>query len=274
MNLQMEIQSLLKKDKYDFKDLIKIMEILRKKCPWDKKQTFDSLIKYLKEETYELIEAIIKKDYKNIKEELGDLLLQVVFYSQIAKECGLFDINEVIDFLCKKLIRRHPHVFNNMNLKNEEEVLKNWEKIKTMEKKEKVRSVLDNIPKTLDPLQEAYELQTQAAKYKFDWPNKDLIIEKVKEELNELLEAIKKSDKEKIEEEIGDLLFVIVNLSRYLKIDPSLALKKSNLKFKRRFQYIEKKLKEHNLKIGEEKLEILEKFYQEAKEKEKIKNGI
>ncbi len=241
MNLEKEIKSLLKKDKYNFKDLIKIMEILRKNCPWDKKQTFDSLIKYLKEETYELIEALLKKDFKNLKEELGDLLLQVIFYSQIAKEYNLFDINEVIDFLCKKLIRRHPHVFNNIKVKDEKEILENWEKIKAMEKKEEKQSVLDNIPKTLDPLKESYKLQAEAAKYKFDWPNKNLIIEKVKEELNELLEAIKEADKEKIEEEIGDLLFVIVNLSRHLKVDPSLALKKSNIKFKRRFQYIEKK---------------------------------
>lgn len=270
MALENEIHNLLKKDSYDFDDLIKIMEILRKNCPWDKKQTFDSLVKYLEEEVCELIEAIIKKDYENMKEELGDLLLQVVFYSQIAKEKGLFDINKVIDFLCKKLIRRHPHIFGNVKVEDEKDVLKNWEKIKAKEKE--VKSALDNIPKALDPLKESYKLQAEAAKYKFDWPDKNLILEKLKEELNELLEAIKESDKKKIEEEIGDLLFVIVNLSRHLNVDPSLALRKTNLKFKRRFQYIEKKLKENNLKLGEEKLEVLEKFYQEAKEKEK--NGI
>ena len=229
MKLKNEIQNFLKKDSYNFDDLIKIMEILRKSCPWDKKQTFESLIRYLEEEVYELIEAIIKKDYKNMKEELGDLLLQVVFYSQIAKEKNLFDINKVIDALCKKLIRRHPHVFGNIKAKNEKEVLENWKKIKAKEKK--ARGILNSLPKTLDPLKEAYELQAEAEKYKL---NENLTLEKLEKKLNELLETIKKSKKEEIEEKIGNLLFAIVGLFKYLKIDPSLVLRKVNLKFRAR----------------------------------------
>ncbi len=268
MDINKEMQRLKRKEKYNFEDLKKIMHILRNKCPWDKKQTFESLTKYIQEEAFELIEAILKKDIDAIKEEAGDLFLQPVFISEIAKEKGYFDIDEVIDSLCKKLIFRHPHVFGTEIVKDEKDVLKNWEKLKEKEKKEKEVSVLDKI-KELDPIKEAYKLQKEAAKYNFDWKDLNLLFEKVKEEFNELSKALKENKKEEIEEEIGDLLFVLVNLSRHLSIDPSLALRKSNMKFRKRFSYIERKLKKNNKNLKETSLEELEKYYQEAKKKEK-----
>ena len=198
-----------KKDRYTFEDLKNIMKELRQKCPWDKKQTHDSLKKYLIEETYEVIDAIEKRDWQALKEELGDLLLQPIFHARIAEEEGRFNIDDVIDHLCKKLIKRHPHVFGEEEAKTAEEVLKNWEKRKIEERK----SVLEGVPKHLPALMRAEKLQKKASKVGFDWNNFEEVKEKVFEEWNEFWSAVEKGDKREIEHEFGDLLFALVNLA-------------------------------------------------------------
>jgi tetrapyrrole methylase family protein/MazG family protein len=253
------------KEKYTFEDLKKIMEELRKKCPWDRKQTHESLKKYLIEETYEVIDAIDKKDWEALKEELGDLLLQPVFHAKIAEEEGKFNIDDVIDYLCKKLIERHPHVFGEEEAKTAEEVLKNWEKRKLKKRK----SVLEGVPKSLPALMRAEKLQKKAAKVGFDWQNIGQVKEKVQEEWKEFWEALQSGDREKIEHEFGDLLFALVNLARFLNIDPEEALQKANERFIKRFSYIEEKVKESGKPWEEFTLEELDRFWEEAKKQEK-----
>ncbi len=251
---------------YDFSKLVEIMEKLRKECPWDKKQTRESLRPYLIEETYEVLEAIDEGNPDKLKEELGDLLLQVVFHAEIAKEKGEFDINDVIDFLCNKLIYRHPHVFGDVKVKSAEEVLENWEKLKKREKNH-ADSVLSGVPKELPALLQAFRLQEKASKVGFDWDNVEGVINKIKEELSELIEAVREKDKEKIEHEMGDLLFAIANLGRFVGVDPENALRKCNARFKERFQYIEKRLSEEGKSPQEVSLEYMDKLWEEAKEK-------
>ncbi|MCX7724528.1 MAG: nucleoside triphosphate pyrophosphohydrolase [Thermodesulfovibrio sp.] len=249
-----------------FDRLVEIMEILRseKGCPWDKIQTHDTLKKYLIEETYELIEAIENKDPNSIKEELGDLILQIVFHSQIAKEQGSFDINDVIDSITQKMIGRHPHVFGDADFKTPEEVLKQWDERKKEEGK-LGSSILDGIPKALPSLLRAYKIQSRVAKVGFDWENIDGVIEKIKEELKEVEEAVKLGEKEKIEEEIGDLLFSLVNLARFLKIDPETALRKTNKKFEERFKKLEKIAQQRGKDLKNMTLSEMDTIWEEVK---------
>jgi tetrapyrrole methylase family protein/MazG family protein len=263
------LEGRLKREKYSFNDLVKIMEILRspKGCPWDRKQTHESLIPYLIEETYEVVDAVEKGDDEELKEELGDLLLQVVFHSQIAKERGAFTIEDVVDSISRKLVNRHPHVFGEReDIKTAEDVLREWDKFKEKEGKKR-ESVLDGVPESMPALERAYKLQKRAEKVGFDWRDFEGIKEKLLEELNEIEGEIKNKNKEKLEEEAGDLLFMAVNLVRFLGIHPELALRKANEKFEKRFRFMERRAKEEGKELSRLNLDELENLWQEAKEK-------
>ena len=242
-----------------FDELLKIMEELRAKCPWDESQTHESLKKYLIEEAYELLDAIDSKDDKKLKEELGDLLLQVVFHSHIAKERGAFDIWDVIRELNKKLIDRHPHVFG---CESPEEVLKNWEERKLKERE----SVLDGVPKNLPALMRSQRLQDRASLVGFDFERPEQALEKLMEEIEELKDAIVLKDKRELEHELGDILTAVVELGRLLGLDAELCLQKANDRFERRFKYIEKKAKELGKNLKDMSLEEMDKLWMEAKE--------
>ena len=255
------------KKRFSFDDLVEIMRKLRSPegCPWDREQTHESLVPYLIEETYEVVDAITKRDYENLREELGDLLLQVVFHSQIASEEGKFTIDDVVDGICKKLIFRHPHVFGDRDdIKTSEDVLEKWEEFKKKEGKKR-ESLLDGIPESLPALDYALKLQKRAAKVGFDWKDFEGIKEKLLEEIEEVEESYRKGNREKIEEEVGDLLFMVVNLARALNVNPEIALRKANQKFVRRFSYIEKKAREKGKSLEEMSLEEMEELWQEAK---------
>ncbi|MGB9807368.1 MAG: nucleoside triphosphate pyrophosphohydrolase [Thermosulfidibacteraceae bacterium] len=253
-------------EKHPFDRLVWIMKELRAKCPWDRVQTWDSLKPYIIEEAYEVVSAIEERNVQKLKEELGDLLLQVVFQSEIASESKEFDIYGVIEFLCEKLIRRHPHVFGDLNVEDKEEVLENWEKIKSSEKKSR-ESLLDGVPDSLPALLSAYRLQEKASRVGFDWGDITSVWKKVEEELGELKEAVEKGSRDNIEAELGDLLFAIANLARFLDVDPESALRMCNRRFKERFKYIEESLREKGLKWGDVNLEYLDKLWEEAKER-------
>jgi len=246
----------------EFDELVKIMEKLRKKCPWDKEQTHKSLRQYLIEETYEVINSIEEGNFEDLKEELGDLLLQVLFHAEIARENGRFTIKDVIKTISGKLIRRHPHVFEKVIVETPEEVFKNWEIIKREEGK---TSILDGVPQTLPALLKAYRIQEKVAGVGFDWELSDDVFSKIEEEVAELKESIKSENTAEIEEEIGDLIFSIVNISRFYKINTEDALRKTNEKFMNRFKYVEQKITEHNKKLGTVSLEEMDKFWEEAK---------
>jgi tetrapyrrole methylase family protein/MazG family protein len=249
-----------------FDELVKIMEILRseKGCPWDRVQTHDTLKRYLLEEAYELIEAIENKDSKAMKEELGDLLLQIVFHSEIAKQNSNFDINDVIQTIIQKMIRRHPHVFAEADFKTPEEVLAQWDERKKEEGKLH-ESILDGIPLALPALLRAYKIQSRVSKVGFDWDNAQGVVEKIKEEVKEVEEAIACQEKNRIEEEIGDLLFSIVNLARFLKIDPEAALRKTNRKFEKRFKKLEKIAKQKGKNLKDMTLQEMDSLWNEIK---------
>lgn len=257
----------MEKDRYSFEDLVKIMEKLRSPngCPWDREQTHKSLIPYLVEETYELVDAVEREDWENLKEELGDLLLQVVFHSQIAKENGKFDVNDVVDSICKKLIFRHPHVFGcRSDIKSSEDVLREWDRFKEKEGKKR-DSLLDGIPKSLPAVDYALKLQKRVAKVGFDWDSYKEALDKVLEEVREVKESAEEGNKDKVEEEIGDLLFMVVNLARLLDVNPEIALRKANRKFSERVSYMERKAKELGKSLSEMSLEEMEKLWEEAK---------
>jgi tetrapyrrole methylase family protein/MazG family protein len=260
------------KIKYPLDPLVEIMDKLRGPdgCPWDRKQTFITLKKYVIEETYEVLEAIDQADMNKLAEELGDLLLQVVFLSKLAKEKDYFDINDVISVICKKLIRRHPHVFSDAVVNTPQEVELNWEKIKSREKNSNngSRKLLDSVPKVFPALLKAQKLQDKAAKVGFDWADIAGPIGKVREELKELDDAIKQNKREKVEEEIGDLFFAIVNVCRFLDIDAETSLQRANLKFTKRFSYIEERLLEKNLQWNELNLQYMDMLWEEAKKSE------
>jgi len=220
-----------------FMELLKIMEDLRLQCPWDKKQTIHSLRNLTLEEAYELSEAIVTEDMKGIREELGDLLLHIVFYARIAEEQSLFHIGDIIQTLNEKLIRRHPHIYGDVQVENEEDVKKNWEQIKMDEGK---KSVLGGVPNSLPALIKAFRMQDKTSQVGFDWKDKEGVRTKLNEELNELDEAIsRENNQDEIESEFGDVLFTMVNYARFIGVDPETALEKTNRKFKRRFEYIE-----------------------------------
>jgi len=245
--------------------LIEVMDRLRgpSGCPWDKEQTHKSLKKYLIEETYEVLDAIDDENMNKFCEELGDLLLQVVFHARIAEEQNNFDINDVIAGIAKKLIRRHPHVFGDLQVDNASEVLVNWEDIKAKEKKKE--SIFEDIPKSLPALMRAEKIQKKAARVGFDWPSIEGAWLKVKEELGELEEVIEFDEKIRIKEELGDLFFAIVNVCRFLDIDPEEVLQNTNVKFIKRFSYIERYVKEERLIWSELNLEYMDKLWEEAK---------
>ncbi len=246
--------------RYTFEDLVKVMERLRRECPWDREQTHESLKKYLIEEAYEVLDAIDSKDDEKLKEELGDLLLQPVFHSQIAKERGAFDIGDVIDTLVRKLIERHPHVFGDAK---PEDVLKNWEK-KKMEKRE---SILEGIPKHLPALMRSQKLQDKASQVGFDFTDISQVFEKIQEEIEELKESLRDNDKENIKHEIGDILTAVVELARFVGVDAESALQEANDRFIRRFQYIEKRAKEMGKSLEEMSLEEMDRLWEEGKRK-------
>jgi len=237
-------------------------------CPWDREQTHESLLKYLIEEAYEVVDAVLDRDDEALKEELGDLLLQTVFHSQIARERGAFTIDDVVDSVTRKLIFRHPHVFGGKEgIETAEDVSKEWERLKEEEGKRR-ESSLDGIPKSLPALERAYKLQKRAEKVGFDWKDFKGIKEKMVEELGEIEEELARGDREKLEEEVGDLLFMAVNLARFLGVHPETALQKANKKFEKRFRLMEKRAKEMGRELKDMDIEQLEELWQEAKERE------
>lgn len=247
-----------------FKHLLDIMDELREKCPWDSKQTFDSLRYLTIEETYELSDAIISKNYDEIRKELGDLMLHLVFYAKIGEEEKKFDIESVLEGICTKLIRRHPHVFGTENAETAEEVRNNWEKIKLTEKGN--RSVLGGVPNALPAMVKAYRIQEKAQGVGFDWENREQVWDKVREEMEEFYTEIENNTANK-EEEFGDLLFALINYARFINVNPEDALEKCNRKFISRFQYIEKKAAEQGKSVADMNLEEMENLWQEAKGK-------
>jgi tetrapyrrole methylase family protein/MazG family protein len=249
-----------------FKKFVEIIKKLRAPdgCPWDKEQNLYSLKEHLIEEVYELVDALDKKDINNIKEELGDLLLHVVFHSNIAEEEGLFDITDVINNISEKMIRRHPHVFGEIKVKDSNEVLKNWEEIKKEEKQSR-NSIFDGIPGNLPSIQKSYELQKKAAKVGFNWEKQEDCLAKVEEEFDELKSAIKNGSQEEILHEMGDVFFALVNLSIFLGIHPDEALRKCNQRFENRFHYIENKLQQMGKTPKDSNLNEMDKLWDEAK---------
>ncbi|GAB4295753.1 MAG: nucleoside triphosphate pyrophosphohydrolase [Desulfuromonadia bacterium] len=253
-----------------FDRLVAIMERLRNPggCPWDAEQTHESLKRYLLEECYEVLEAIDQQNDEHLKEELGDLLLQSVFHASIAAARGAFTINDVIDAITEKLIRRHPHVFGDMVIRTSGEQLENWEKIKRSEKKGERSSALAGVPPHLPSLLRAQKVTEKASRVGFDWSSVDQVMEKVLEELHEFEDAIADGDQRRMEEELGDLLFSIVNLGRFLSLDPEDALRKTIDKFTRRFSHIESGLVSMGRSLHEATLEEMEALWIEAKEAE------
>ena len=219
-----------------FLRLVTIMDELRERCPWDKKQTIHTLRNLTIEETFELVDAILEENPEGIKEELGDVLLHILFYSKIGSENDWFDLQQVIDNVSEKLIRRHPHVYGEVKIQDEEEVKRNWEKIKQAEGK---KGILSGVPRSLPAIVKALRLQEKTKQVGFEWENINQVWDKVEEEIIELKSAVENTDQNKIEEEFGDVLFSLVNYARFLKIDPEAALEKCNRKFKSRFEYIE-----------------------------------
>jgi len=246
------------------KRIYTITRRLRRECPWDREQTFDSIRHLTIEEVFELSDAIIKKDWEAIQEELGDVLLHVMFYSVMGEEQEKFNIVDVINKLSNKLIERHPHVYGNLTVENATQVKQNWEKIKN--KKSERKSVLDGVPNSMPSLIKAYRLQEKAAQYGFDWNNISNVKEKVKEELKELEKAETQEEKEK---EFGDLLFALVNYARHMGINPDTALELANKKFKQRFQKIEEEAKKRNVSLEQMTLEEMDQVWNKAKESER-----
>jgi len=235
-------------------------------CPWDREQTFDTIKSYLLEETYEVIDAIDRRDWEELAGELGDLQLQVVFFSQMAAEQNLFTIDDVLERITSKLVRRHPHVFGEERASTAGEVLKRWNELKAEEKgAEGPQPLLESVPAKIPALLEAYQLTSRAAQVGFDWPRFEDLLEKLEEELGELAEARRAGDPARVEDETGDLLFVLVNVARYLKHDPEMALRKTNRKFRERFGRVERGLAERGKMLPEASLDEMEELWQQAK---------
>ncbi len=245
-----------------FLRLVKIMDELREKCPWDRKQTIHTLRHLSIEETYELAEAISENDWKGIKEELGDLLLHIVFYTKIATEQKEFTLDEVINGVCEKLIVRHPHIYSDTKVANEEDVKQNWEKIKLKEGK---KSVLGGVPRSLPSMVKAMRLQDKSKQVGFEWDNTDQVWEKVEEEMDELKEAMESQDKDKIEDELGDVFFSLVNLARFLQVDAENALERTNKKFIDRFTRMENEASLQNKFLHDMTLEEMDALWNKIK---------
>tara|TARA_Y200000002_G_C22666465_1_gene658189 strand:- start:359 stop:1135 length:777 start_codon:yes stop_codon:yes gene_type:complete len=242
--------------------LLKIMDILRKECPWDQKQTFESLRPLTLEETYELVDAIDNKNIHEIKHELGDLLLHVIFYSKIASESNYFDISDVADSITKKLIFRHPHVFDNRSSIDEKQVKNNWEKLKL---KEGNKSILSGVPKSLPSILKAIRIQKKVSNVGFEWEEINDVKHKIYEEIEELNEEIKRGAREKIQDEFGDVLFSLINYARFLDIDPDYCLEKSNKKFIKRFKLLEKKMKQNHKSFENTSISELNEYWNSVK---------
>jgi XTP/dITP diphosphohydrolase len=245
-----------------FGRLLDIMDDLRSKCPWDKKQTLQSLRHLTIEETYELGDAILNNDLQEIKKELGDLLLHIVFYAKIGSETNDFDIADVANAISDKLIHRHPHVYSDVEVENEEDVKQNWEKLKLKEGK---KSVLEGVPKSLPAMVKANRIQEKVAGIGFDWEKPEQVWEKVQEELSELNTEIEKGNIDKIESEFGDVLFSMINYARFIKVSPENALERTNKKFIHRFQYLEKKAKKIGKSLHDMSLAEMDVFWEESK---------
>ena len=254
-------------EKVTLEDLIDLMATLRSEhgCPWDRKQTKDTLKPFVIEEAYEVLEAVDEGHAENLKEELGDLLFQIVFYAQLLREEENGDLYDIMETIYTKMVRRHPHVFGNVKVKNAEEVLVNWEQIKQTEKKVERTSVLDGVPKELPSLLRAHRLQSKASHVGFEWENFQQILEKLDEEFSELRQAYKHGDIDEIEDEFGDLLFVLVSISRFLKVNPENALRKAISKFTQRFTFIEQALKAEGKAWKETSPEEMDRLWNEAK---------
>ena len=258
-----------KKEKYNFNDLLRIMEILRAPdgCMWDREQDHQSIRRNFIEETYEVCEAIDEQDPEHLKEELGDVLLQVVFHTEMEKEKGVFDIGDVADGICKKLIYRHPHIFGTVEVGSSEEILRNWDELKRKEKHQETdTSALESVAKSLPGLIRAEKLQKKATKVGFDWENAQGALEKVEEELDEVKRAVAGDGDP--EEEIGDLLFAAVNVARHLKVDPERAMEKTCNKFVRRFAEMERQARQENKVLSDLSLTELDTLWNRSKEKE------
>ena len=245
-----------------FKRLLTIMDELREQCPWDKKQTMESLRYLTIEELYELSDAILDKDMEEIKKELGDILLHIVFYARIASETNDFDIIDVINGVCDKLVHRHPHIYGDVKVKDEVEVKKNWEKLKLKEGK---KSVLEGVPKSLPAIIKSFRIQEKVRGIGFDWDNKNQVWDKVLEEIEELKVEIEKGNQKRIESEFGDVLFTLTNYSRFINVNPEDALERTNKRFIKRFQIMEKLIEKENLKFDDMNLEHMDVYWKQAK---------
>lgn len=245
-----------------FKRLLSIMDDLRAQCPWDKKQNFESLRTLTIEETYELADAVLDKDTPNIKKELGDLLLHIVFYAKIGSETNDFDITDVINNICEKLIFRHPHIYSDVKVDSAEDVERNWEKLKLKEGK---KSVLEGVPKSLPALVKAFRIQEKVAGVGFDWEHPEQVFEKVKEELAEFKTEVQAKNSDKMEEEFGDMLFSLINYARFLNINPENALERTNKKFIKRFQFLETEAQKLSKPLKEMTLAEMDVFWEAAK---------
>lgn len=245
-----------------FQRLLNIMDDLREKCPWDKKQTFETLRPLTIEETYELADAILDKDMKSIQGELGDLFLHLVFYSKLGSETGDFSVTEVLNGICEKLIYRHPHIYGDTVARTEEEVKANWEQLKLKEGK---KSVLEGVPRSLPALVKAARIQEKVRGVGFDWDNKDQVWEKVQEEIQELNEAVETKDQSEIENEFGDVLFSLINYARFIHINPENALERTNKKFINRFQWMEAHIQADSKEMNKMSLVELDEYWNQAK---------
>ena len=245
-----------------FERLLTIMDELRSQCPWDKKQTMESLRHLTIEEVYELGDAILDKDLDEVKKELGDVLLHIVFYAKIGSETNSFDIADVCHSICDKLVDRHPHIYGDVKVENEEDVKRNWEQLKLKEGK---KSVLEGVPKSLPAMVKANRIQDKVAGVGFDWEHPEQVFEKVEEELAELKAEIAQGDQDRIESEFGDVLFSMINYARFLKVNPENALERTNKKFIKRFQYLEGKAKDLNKSLKDMTLSEMDIFWEEAK---------
>ncbi len=245
-----------------FERLLNIMDELREKCPWDKKQTLESLRHLTIEETYELADAILDNNLNELKGEIGDLMLHMVFYSKIGSEKGAFDITDVLNGICDKLVHRHPHIYGDVEVNDEEEVKRNWEKLKLKEGKD---SVLSGVPRSLPALVKAGRIQDKVKGIGFDWDERSQVLDKVKEEIKELEIEVKQSS-DKIEDEFGDVLFSMINYARFININPETALERTNKKFIKRFQHMEKSIKEEGKSFDDMDLEQMDKYWNKAKQ--------
>ncbi len=259
-------ESSLERQLERIRSVLEVLYRLRRECPWDAKQTWESLRPYTLEEVYELVEALGAEDVEAVKEELGDVWMHIVFYARIAEEKGWFDLGDVADALREKLIRRHPHIFGDVRVEDADEVARNWEAIKSREKKK--GGILSGVPDALPALVKAYRLQEKAAGVGFDWADLAPVVQKVEEELAELKTALARGEHHSIEDEVGDLLFAVINLARKAGVEPEGALQRTNRKFRRRFEHIEREAARRGRSLTDLSLEEMDRWWDEAKDAE------